>query len=320
MGPNMNNQEDDCSKKSITKRIEKLKRNLEEHYSTKLLILRTKYHGDSVIVNSSNLEKKIVNTRQEECISAAANYIKADIEEHSKLSENPLSWSPSIDELLTTNQNLPPSLALFMTPILKSKNHGVATPRIQGFIDSFSSDLFHGVSKGKVMTPKHYLLGLGLHNITGQKKVVQIVNRLGHSISYDEVLDIETAQAKRSRETIERGESSILPIIPKSDGNQVSTVFWVDNFDKKLDTERGGGAINITTMMAFQETSEGSVKTENDDVRIERNRDRIISSIIPDSKTTIDNKQEPYFLSFDLPSSCTTSNLIETLFYQLEIS
>ena len=134
------------------------------------------------------------------------------------------------------------------------------------------------------------MLGLGLHNITGQKKVVQIVNRLGHSISYDEVLDIETAQAKRAREIIERGESSILPIIPKSDENQVSTVFWVDNFDKKLDTERGGGAINITTMMAFQETSEGSVKTENEDVRIERNRDQNISSVIPDSETTIDSK------------------------------
>ena len=150
-----------------------------------------------------------------------------------------------------------------MTTILKSKNHGVATPKIQGFIDSFSSDLVHGISRGKVMTRKHYLLGLGLHNITGQKKVVQIVNRLGHSISYDEVLDIETAQAKRAREIIERGESSILPIIPKSDENQVSTVFWVENFDKKLDTERGGGTINITTMVTFQETSEGSVKTEN---------------------------------------------------------
>ena len=50
-----------------------------------------------------------------------------------------------------------------------------------------------------VVTPKHYLFGLSLHDMTGQTKTVQIANRLGHSITYDEVLNIETVQANKAQ-------------------------------------------------------------------------------------------------------------------------
>ena len=46
---------------------------------------------------------------------------------------------------------------------------------ISRFIESFCADLIHVVSKGNVMTPKHYLLGLGIHNMTGQKTPVQVL-------------------------------------------------------------------------------------------------------------------------------------------------
>ena len=51
-------------------------------------------------------------------------------------------------------------------------------------IKSYASDFIHEVSDGEVLTPKQLLLGLGLHSITGQKKTVQIANRLGHSMNY----------------------------------------------------------------------------------------------------------------------------------------
>ena len=49
-------------------------------------------------------------------------------------------------------------------------------------IQSYSSDLVYGVTRGKVITAKHFLLGLGLHDVTGQKKPVEINHRLGHGI------------------------------------------------------------------------------------------------------------------------------------------
>lgn len=39
-------------------------------------------------------------------------------------------------------------------------------------------------------------MGLWLHNMTGKKQVVDIVNKLGHSISHYRTCEIEPAQAK----------------------------------------------------------------------------------------------------------------------------
>ena len=52
-------------------------------------------------------------------------------------------------------------------------------------VESYASDFIHGVSNGQVLTPKHFLLALGLHSITGQKKTVQIANHLRDSMLYD---------------------------------------------------------------------------------------------------------------------------------------
>ena len=50
---------------------------------------------------------------------------------------------------------------------------------------SFASDIIAAVSQGKTITNKQFLLALGLHNITGQRKVVDILSRLGHCLTYN---------------------------------------------------------------------------------------------------------------------------------------
>ena len=36
-------------------------------------------------------------------------------------------------------------------------------------IETYASDFIYGVRNDELLTPKHFLLGLGLHSITGQK-------------------------------------------------------------------------------------------------------------------------------------------------------
>ena len=98
---------------------------------------------------------------------------------------------------------------------------------------------------------KHFLIGLGLHNITGQKAVVEVLNKFGHSISYSLACDIETSQAENCMEKSK--QTSILPLYPEHETESVLTYFWVDNFDVIIDKQRGGGALNITMLMPFQE-------------------------------------------------------------------
>ena len=53
---------------------------------------------------------------------------------------------------------------------IKFSEHRV-TKNIRKLVDSYSSDFIHSVSKREVLAPKHFLLGISLHNMTGQKKV-----------------------------------------------------------------------------------------------------------------------------------------------------
>ena len=48
------------------------------------------------------------------------------------------------------------------------------------------------------MQCKHFLLALGLHSLTGFGKIIDIVQKLGHCISYNLMSDFETAQTSYS--------------------------------------------------------------------------------------------------------------------------
>ena len=64
-------------------------------------------------------------------------------------------------------------------------------------VNSCALDLIHGLTKGEALTEKHFLLGLGLHNLIVQQYVVKTVNRVKHSIRYDRICDIETTKAMK---------------------------------------------------------------------------------------------------------------------------
>ena len=141
---------------------------------------------------------------------------------------------------------------------MPASEHGV-TRNIRKLVDSYSSDFIHllVVGKGEVLMPEHFLLGISLHNMTGQRKIVQISNRLGHSISYDKVLDIETAYAayaQKVQKTVESSEYSILPLKPATTSDSVTNFFCADNFDKVSINKK------LLKAFVFSETQEKSAK------------------------------------------------------------
>ena len=69
-------------------------------------------------------------------------------------------------------------------------------------------------------------------------------------------------QAQKSWILMNNDDTSVLPLELKSDEETVLNVFWVDNFRKNIDKEkeeRKKVAINMTIIMAFQESSIGAV-------------------------------------------------------------
>ena len=120
-------------------------------------------------------------------------------------------------------------------------------------------------------------MGTGFHNLTGQKIPVDILHNFGHSLSSGEVRSIELAQALKSQ--IIANESSSLPLRPVTESDFVLSVFWVDNFDVKIDSQKGNGMVNMTTMMAFQEISSISTFVQKEDVHIDKS-DRSLTNPI----------------------------------------
>ena len=176
------------------------------------------------------------------------------------------------------------------------------SPNVSRLVESFSYDLIHGVSKGNVITAKHFLLGLGLHSLSGQKKVVQLTNRLGNCMSYDRVLDIETAQAQKAQQLA--NEASYIPLTTAQPEDSVTTFFWVDNFDKNIEAESGRCAVNITTMMAFQEMIENAIPSPRV-ISVEKTSSRIIqdTQMFPNVVIKNNGKPEPTnepFSNFDV--------------------
>ena len=64
-------------------------------------------------------------------------------------------------------------------------------------IKSIAQDICYTVCKGAWLLPKHLLLGMSVHHLTGSAQLVTLLNRFGHCVSYSSVLQLETSIAEK---------------------------------------------------------------------------------------------------------------------------
>ena len=269
-----------------------LKTRIISDFRDDIIFLSLRPNKPEIVISSSSHNSYASVPDKISCIEKAAQYLRDDIVEYCN-SLPDLQWPPTIEEL-TSEKRLPPaSVTLFLTTLLKSTKHStVRSKNITRLIDSYSADMIHGVTRGEVLTAKHFLIALGLHNMTGQKKVVEVVSKLGHCISYTRTCEIETALAQKAQ--LLATQTSALPLKPSTSRDSVLTFLGVDNFDLNIDRQCGGGAINITNLVAFQEISDGS-SVVDDNVNIQRTKSRYVQDKSKDvtSFSQVNNKKEP---------------------------
>ncbi len=205
----------------------RLKERLRKHYAEKLVFLQPEYHAAQVVISKECLHGQIFSRNstffKEFTVQKAALILRDSVLEAIENVPN-LPWPPTVDSLGSIDRKCPDILGLFFKTLLSQKDsHNVIGERVERLVDSFSQDIMHAVSKGKFLTLKHAAVGLGLHSLTGQKLPITILSSLGHSISYDTVTEIETAQA----ELVEHFQSLCLslPLQPAAEGKKVSRCF-----------------------------------------------------------------------------------------------
>jgi len=112
----------------------------------------------------------------------------------------PLSWPPTVDELKRRSAQTPAELLQFLSKLLIGDSHHAIGSTKTRVSQSIAQDIIYSISNGNFLGIKHCSLGLSIHSLTGQKRPIVILSSLGHSISYEKILEIETAQAEVSEQ------------------------------------------------------------------------------------------------------------------------
>ena len=212
----------------------KVKLRLESKYSDRLLFVSVAHKLPMIVISRDCLTNISITSFIDDCetffLTRAANMLQTSLLDIIRTAGD-TAWPPTPESLSSTDR-LPPKLVVdFIKRILNRSDHHTAPERTDRWAMSLAEDLLFGVSGGEFMTRKHVLLATGLHGLTGQKLPILLLNRLGHSITYDTVRKIETAQAEVSQQLARQGYE--LPLIPSDEKSRVLTFFWWDNFDAK---------------------------------------------------------------------------------------
>ena len=63
--------------------------------------------------------------------------------------------------------------------------------RKQRRIRSISADVIFATTSAQKIPSKHLQIGLAMKSLTGNKNVIEILNRLGHSVGYNTIEEVE---------------------------------------------------------------------------------------------------------------------------------
>ena len=164
-------------------------------------------------------------------IKQSAVHIRGQIKSMPKM-----PWPPNPDELNANYLKLPETLILFISNLLIRKSVE-GTPRQQRVVQSLGQDCVYAVSGGLTIPAKHILLPWGFKSLTGNVEVIRVLNRLGHSISYSKLEELDTLLClqKQAREA-DKG----IPL-PSNSHPCVPTALAFDNIDRLEETLSGGG-------------------------------------------------------------------------------
>ena len=150
-----------------------------------------------------------------------------------------MSWPPKLSELDPDSFEMPSLLNHFLSHLLHGNSKSSAKT------SSIGQDIICIVHKGKLLIPKHVLLPFTIKSMTGNIELIKIMNKLGHSISYSKLYEVDTAYAVQKL-------LSSLTLIPEGiqSSCQVSLVY--DNIDRLEETLSGGGTTHRVNGIVIQ--------------------------------------------------------------------
>lgn len=168
---------------------------------------------------------------------------------HMVNSQHSLSSPLTAESVATGEGETPPQLLEFLNIVFSGSDK--STEHVERQVQSVAEDVVFITTRGRIKPAKHLCLGFGMKSITGSRRVIEILNRLGHSISYHVVESLETELA-----TVISEKNQALPngLYPKS--GLCTGIAW-DNYDENCETLSGAGTLHDTVGICYQNEING---------------------------------------------------------------
>lgn len=109
---------------------------------------------------------------------------------------------------------------------------------------SSCADAMFIVRGGNAKPDKHVVLGMAVKGITCSKKLVQVLNRFGHTLNYNSLEELETSTAEKIEEREQECPEGTVK------GQPMGVAF--DNFDEMTQTLSGSETLHDTMGILYQ--------------------------------------------------------------------
>ena len=149
---------------------------------------------------------------------------------------------------MDNSPSLPPELTSFLEYVISGTNTAECSDHVKRIILSIGQDICRGVTNGEWKLPKHILLASTIRHLYRGKKLVTIINRLGHCESYNFIMELDNAMAM----ALEEVSSLVTPQIVTGENNELLHMEW-DNLNKITTNIHGNNVVNHTGGIMIQE-------------------------------------------------------------------
>lgn len=147
-------------------------------------------------------------------------------------------------------------------------------------VKSICNSIIFSTTNGEVKPSSCLSLGLVTKNITGSRRMVEILNRMGHCISYTCVEELETELAY--------GCAANTQLLPYSFTPRNPTHVAFDNFDKFVETSSGKDTLHDTVGIVYQNFLQTGEKNEN-----------VVAVPTSQRESEVGRKRRKYYSAFD---------------------
>ena len=192
--------------------------------------------------------------------------------------KTPLPQTITIGDIIAGEVEIPNTLEQFFTYLVcgPKKVHGHTDTKLRS-VKSICHDLIFAVTSGNKKTAKNIMLGLVAKSMTDSRKVVDILNRLGHSISYSTVEEIETEL------TFGTSQNSQVTPVEMTPNPKLSIGVAFNNFGGFVETLSGKNTLDDTVGIAYQTQRLPTIDEQEEEE--EQVSESGVSSCVADSNT-----------------------------------